>query len=193
MHNLERWLTGTALACTMLAGGSLTAQAKEPAAMAATEPQPFVRRAPTGAPNVVMVLLDDVGFGTASTFGGPVETPAMTALAKSGLTYNRFHTTAMCSPTRAALLTGRNAHAAGVGAVMADNRPGYSGFHPEDSAMIAEVLRQNGYSTAAFGKWHTTAAWETSQNGPFDRGPPARGSRSFTASRAARPTSTNPP
>lgn len=137
--------------------------------------------APKGAPNIVIVLLDDVGFGASSTFGGPVATPALDALAREGLRYNRFHTTAICSPTRASLLTGRNPHATGIGAVenSVDARPGYSGFHTSDTATIAEVLRQRGYSTAAFGKWHQTPDWELSQSGPFDRWPTGEGFERF--------------
>lgn len=139
------------------------------------------RAAPAGAPNVVIVLLDDVGFGAASTFGGPAATPTLDALSREGLRYNRLHTTGICSPTRASLLTGRNPHVTGIGAVMnsADSRPGYSGFHTKDSATIAEVLRQNGYSTAAFGKWHQTPDWEISQSGPFDRWPTGEGFEKF--------------
>ncbi|SLK02063.1 arylsulfatase [Novosphingobium mathurense] len=144
-------------------------------------PPEFVRHAPTDAPNVVVILLDDVGWGSASTFGGPVATPALDALAKQGLSYTRFHTTAICSPTRTSLLTGRNAHASGIGAVMnsADARPGYSGFHRKDTATIAEVLRQHGYATGAFGKWHQTPDWEASRAGPFDRWPTGEGFDTF--------------
>jgi arylsulfatase len=147
----------------------------------AAPPVQLQRHAPAGAPNVVLVLLDDVGFGASSTFGGPALTPTLDELAREGLRYNRFHTTAICSPTRASLLTGRNPHAAGIGAVMnsADARPGYSGFHAKDTATIAEILRQNGYSTAAFGKWHQTPDWEVSQSGPFDRWPTGEGFEKF--------------
>ncbi len=144
-------------------------------------PTQYQRQAPAGAPNVVVVLLDDVGFGAASTFGGPATTPSLEAVAKDGLRYNRFHTTAICSPTRASLLTGRNPHAVGVGAVMnsADPRPGYIGFQTKEAATIAEMLRQNGYSTAAFGKWHQTPDWEVTQSGPFDRWPTGQGFEKF--------------
>lgn len=142
---------------------------------------PLQARAPAGAPNVVVVLLDDVGFGAASTFGGPVETPTLESLAREGLRYTRFHTTGICSPTRASLLSGRNAHAVGIGAVMdaADSRPGYNGVHARDAATIAEILRRNGYNTAAFGKWHQTPPWETSGSGPFDRWPTGQGFERF--------------
>jgi arylsulfatase A-like enzyme len=137
--------------------------------------------APEGAPNVVLVLLDDVGFGASAPFGGLVETPAITELAADGLRYNRFHTTAICSPTRASLLTGRDAHVTGVGTVMnsANKYPGYQGIMRDSTATIATVLKQNGYSTACFGKWHLAPAWETSQIGPFDRWPTGRGFDSF--------------
>jgi arylsulfatase A-like enzyme len=129
--------------------------------------------APEKAPNVLLVLLDDVGFGQASTFGGPVETPNLTHLAEKGLRYNQFHTTALCSPTRAALLTGRNHHSVGTGVVeeLATGFPGYTTILPKSAATVAEVLRQNGYNTAAFGKWHNTPDYETSAAGPFDRWP----------------------
>ncbi len=129
--------------------------------------------APAKAPNVLLVLLDDVGFGQASTFGGPVETPNLTRLAAKGLRYNQFHTTALCSPTRAALLTGRNHHSVGTGVVeeLATGFPGYTTILPKSAATVAEVLRQNGYNTAAFGKWHNTPDYETSAVGPFDRWP----------------------
>lgn len=132
---------------------------------------PTVLSAPENAPNILVVLLDDVGFGHASTFGGSINMPTLQKLADEGLRYNRFHTTALCSPTRAALLTGRNHHTAHTGVVMemATAYPGYDGVVPKDCASIAEVLKQNGYNTAAFGKWHLTPIYETSVAGPFDR------------------------
>lgn len=125
------------------------------------------------APNVLVILLDDVGFGQTSTFGGPVATPTLEKLAKEGLRYNQFHTTALCSPTRAALLTGRNHHSSGTGVIteFATGYPGYTGSIPASTALVSEVLRQNGYSTSAFGKWHNTPDYETSVGGPFDRWP----------------------
>ncbi len=157
------------------------AQEAGAAANEAPTAPPLQIRAPAGAPNVVLVLLDDVGFGAASTFGGPAETPVLDALAREGLRYNRFHTTGICSPTRAALLSGRNAHAVGIGAVLntADERPGYMGVHAADAATIAEILRAHGYNTAAFGKWHQTPDWELSQSGPFDRWPTGQGFEKF--------------
>src|SRR5262249_41254521 len=117
-------------------------------------PQPLA--APKGAPNVVLVLLDDVGFGHASTFGGPIETPTLDRLAQEGLRYNQFHTTSLCSPTRAALITGRNHHSVGMGSIteLATGYPGYDAIMPKSAATLAETLKENGYSTAAFGKWH---------------------------------------
>lgn len=153
----------------------------EPVSQAAQKIEPYVRPAPSGAPNIVLVLLDDVGFGAASTFGGVAQTPTLSALAKDGLRYNRFHTAAICSPTRAALMTGRNPHETGIGAVMntSDSRPGYSGFQTKETATIAEILRQNGYATGAFGKWHQVPDWEASQAGPFDRWPTGEGFEKF--------------
>jgi len=144
---------------------------------------PVIQRqlAPAGAPNIVVVLLDDIGFGASATFGGPVATPALDALAQDGLRFNRFHTTAICSPTRAALLTGRNAHAAGVGQVInsATNYPGYRGVLSDETATIARVLGQNGYATSAWGKWHLVPDWEASQAGPFTRWPTGAGFDKF--------------
>lgn len=142
-------------------------------------PQPV--RAPAGAPNIVLILLDDVGFSAASAFGGPVETPALDALASQGLRYNRFHVSALCSPTRAALLSGRNDHRAGFGQIMEATSafPGYNGVWRKDTVMVADVLRRNGYSTAAFGKWHNTPYSEISPVGPFDRWPTGLGFEYF--------------
>ena len=139
--------------------------------------QMSLQRSPAGAPNVVIVLLDDVGFGAASTFGGPIATPTLQKLADEGLRYNRFHTAAICSPTRAALMTGRNPHAVGVGAVLntPSPYPGYNGMLPKSAATLAEVLRQNGYGTAAFGKWHLAPEWESSPAGPYDHWPLRQG------------------
>ncbi|MFV0260798.1 MAG: arylsulfatase [Acidimicrobiales bacterium] len=136
---------------------------------------------PDGAPNVVVIMLDDVGFGQTSKFGGPVNTPALEKLAGEGLTYNRFHTTALCSPTRAALLSGRNHHSVHTGNIMelATAYPGYDGQWPQDAASIAEILKLNGYSTAAFGKWHNTPDYETSPAGPFDHWPTGKGFEYF--------------
>ena len=128
---------------------------------------------PTGAPNVLLVLIDDAGFGNPSTFGGPIQTPNLTRLAGSGLRYNRFHVTALCSPTRAALLTGRNSHAVGFGSIgeLAGGFPGYSANLPRDCAPLPRILRDNGYSTAIIGKWHLTPDGQQGPAGPFDRWP----------------------
>ena len=129
--------------------------------------------APEGAPNVLIVLIDDAGFGNPSAFGGPVSTPTLERLAGEGLKYNRHHVTAMCSPTRAALLTGRNNHAVGFGMVgeFAGPFPGYSAMLPRDCAPLPKILQGNGYSTACFGKWHLTPDNQQGPAGPFDRWP----------------------
>lgn len=147
----------------------------------AKAPPPFAVKAPENAPNVVIVLLDDFGFGQAGTFGGAIEMPTLDRLAQGGLRYNQFHTTALCSPTRMALLTGRNHHSANAGSVMeiATGFPGNQGRRPNSVAPVAEMLRQNGYSTAAFGKYHETAPWEVSVSGPFDRWPTRSGFDKF--------------
>jgi arylsulfatase len=140
-------------------------------------PPRFEVKAPDGAPNVVIILIDDVGFGAAQTFGGPIATPTLERLARGGLRYNNFHTTALCSPTRAALKSGRNHHTAEMSAIteFATALPGATGQIPNAVAPLAEMLRLNGYSTGAFGKWHETAAWETSVSGPFERWPTHQG------------------
>ena len=134
-------------------------------------------RPPAGAPNVLIVLLDDVGFGASSAFGGPCATPTAERLAANGLTYNRFHTTALCSPTRQALLTGRNHHSVGMGGIteIATSAPGYNSIRPNTAAPLAETLKLNGYSTAQFGKCHEVPVWETSPLGPFDSWPTGGG------------------
>jgi arylsulfatase A-like enzyme len=147
----------------------------------AKAPPRFEVTAPKDAPNVVIVLIDDIGFGGPSTFGGPLQTPTLDRLAQGGLRYNNFHTTALCSPTRMALKTGRNHHQANTGSIMetATAFPGNTGAVPNSVAPLAEMLRLNGYSTSAFGKWHETAAWETSVSGPFDRWPTHQGFDKF--------------
>jgi len=138
-------------------------------------------KAPAGAPNVLIVLIDDVGFGAPGTFGGPVPMPTLDRLAQGGLRYNNFHTTALCSPTRVALKSGRNHHTNEMAFIteMATALPGATGQIPNAVAPVAETLRLNGYSTAAFGKWHETAAWETSVSGPYDRWPTHQGFDKF--------------
>jgi arylsulfatase A-like enzyme len=136
---------------------------------------------PQGAPNVLVILLDDVGFGASSAFGGPCDTPIFERLAESGLKYTRFHTAALCSPTRAALLTGRNHHSVGMGAIteIATSAPGYNSILPNSAATVAEILKLNGYGTAHFGKCHEVPTWETSPAGPFDRWPIGNGFEKF--------------
>lgn len=144
-------------------------------------PSRFEVKAPAGAPNVVIVLIDDMGFGVSSSFGGPVPMPTLEKLAEGGLRYNNFHTTALCSPTRAALKSGRNHHTVNMGFIteLATGFPGATGQIPSSTAPLAEMLRLNGYSTAAFGKWHETATWEASVAGPFDRWPTRQGFDKF--------------
>jgi arylsulfatase len=147
-----------------------------------TQPPPrFEVKAPAGAPNVIIVLIDDIGFGGPTTFGGPIPTPAFDKLAAGGLRYNNFHTTALCSPTRVALKCGRNHHTANAGSIMESSTayPGNTGKIPNSVAPLAEMVRLNGYSTGAFGKWHETAAWETSVSGPYDRWPTHQGFDKF--------------
>ncbi|MCB2078193.1 MAG: sulfatase-like hydrolase/transferase [Novosphingobium sp.] len=138
---------------------------------------PEPAKAPAGAPNVLVIMTDDVGFGSSSTFGGPVPTPTFDALAREGLRYNRFHTTAICSPTRASLLTGRDPQAVGVGYVTnwSSGFDGYNSMIPKSAGTLPQVLRANGYSTAMFGKAHVTPEWELGPNGPFDRWPTGLG------------------
>jgi arylsulfatase A-like enzyme len=149
----------------------------DPARDKSTPAWPVQTKAPAGAPNIVLVLLDDVGYGSASVFGGPVQTPGLEQLASQGLRYNSFHVNSLCSPTRAALLSGRNSHQLGFGTVIegATGYPGYNSIWPKNAVSVAEVLRQNGYSTAAFGKWHNTPAWEITETGPFDHWPTSLG------------------
>jgi len=147
----------------------------------AKAPPRFDLKAPEHAPNVLVVLIDDMGFGQSSAFGGPVHMPTLERLAHSGLRYNNFHTTALCSPTRTALLTGRNHHSNNAGAIMelATSFPGNTGARPQDITPLAEILRMNGYNTAAYGKYHETAPWEVSTAGPFDRWPTYSGFEKF--------------
>lgn len=135
--------------------------------------------APKGAPNVVVVLLDDVGFAATQTFGGPIPAPTLDRLAAEGLRYNRFHTAAVCGPSRAALLTGRNHHSVGIGLGLSTGYEGYTGVIPKSAATVAEVLRQNGYNTSMFGKHHNTPDGEITLAGPFDRWPTGLGFEYF--------------
>jgi arylsulfatase len=154
--------------------GELPLDAKDPDA---TFPPIQPLHPPAGAPNVLIVLLDDVGFAASSAFGGPCATPTAERLAGNGLKYNRFHTTALCAPTRAALLSGRNHHTVGMGVIteLATSAPGYNSVRPNTCAPLAHTLRLNGYSTAQFGKCHEVPVWQTSPMGPFDAWPTGGG------------------
>ena len=193
------WRTGVAMLLFVLAASPAMAQSVLPrpvepftgkigtsyADSTAAFPAPV--SAPAGAPNVVLIMTDDVGFGAASTFGGPIPTPNLDQLAEQGLRYNRFYTTAMCSPTRASLLTGRNHHAVGNGIVanLSTGFPGYNNLLPKSAATIAEVLRQNGYNTAMFGKHHNAPEAQVSAAGPFDLWPTGLGFEYFFGFMAA--------
>src|SRR5690348_14248877 len=144
-------------------------------------PLPPVSHLRKDAPNILIVLLDDVGPAQADTYGGEIHTPTLSKIAHEGISYNRFHTTAMCSPTRAALLTGRNSHRVGNGQIgeLANDWDGYVGIMPKSSATVAEVLKDYGYSTAAWGKWHNTPPEQTSAAGPFDNWPAGYGFEYF--------------
>ena len=160
------------------APGLVTYDARDPD----TSHRPIVPlRPPAGAPNVLLVLVDDVGFGASSAFGGPIDTPTADRLAAGGLRYIRFHTAALCSSTRQALLTGRNHHSVGMGGAveMATSAPGYNTVRPNTKAPLAEILRLNGYATAQFGKCHEVPVWETGPTGPFDRWPSYSGFEFF--------------
>ena len=158
--------------------GLTTFDAKDPD----TSYPPIVQlRPPKGAPNVLVILIDDVGFGASSAFGGPCQTPNLERLAAGGLKYTRFHTTALCSPTRSALLTGRNHHSVGMGAIteFATSAPGNNSIWPNTAAPLAKILQLNGYSTAQFGKCHEVPAWEVSPVGPFRQWPTGTGFEYF--------------
>jgi arylsulfatase len=158
--------------------GLITYDAKDPAT---SFPPIEPLRPPDQAPNVLVVLIDDTGFGAPSAFGGPCATPNAERLAANGLKYNRFHTTALCSPSRQALLTGRNHHSVGMGGIteIATSAPGYNSIRPNTAAPLAETLRLNGYSTAQFGKCHEVPVWETSPMGPFHQWPTGSGFEHF--------------
>ena len=182
--------TGTAIVAAMLAIASAPApgQPESTATFYGRTPEesspprwPALPQAPKGAPNILLIMTDDVGFGSSSTFGGPVPTPTFDRLAAEGLRYNEFNTAAICSPTRASLLTGRNPQEVGVGYVT--NWPtGYDGYNsviPKSAGTVAQILKENGYNTAMFGKGHVTPEWEMSQAGPFDRWPTGLGFQYF--------------
>lgn len=186
-----------AFACGALITGAISAQQPDRTKLPIHEPQfphstvlnarnaiapvPFTVKAPAGAPNVLIVLIDDMGFGQSSAFGGPAHMPTAERIADNGLRYNQFHTAALSSPSRAALLTGRNHHTTNTSSIMetATAFPGATGKRPESVAPLAMTLRYNGYSTAHFGKNHETAAWETSPSGPTDRWPTRSGFDKF--------------
>lgn len=176
---------------------SAAAQDTVPSASAASpwKHYPNAPQAPRGAPNIIVVLTDDVGFAAASTFGGPIPTPVLDRLADDGLRYTRLHTTAMCSPTRAALLTGRNHHAVGNGSIsnVSLDQPGYTSVIPASAATIGRVLKDNGYNTSWFGKNHNTPDWETGPMGPFDRWPNGMGFEYFYGFFGAGADQFNPP
>ena len=136
---------------------------------------------PKGAPNVLLIMTDDQGYGVSSTFGGVIPTPAMDRIAKAGLRYTQFHSTALCSPTRAALITGRNHHSVGFGVIaeQATGYPGYDSIIGKDNATIGTILKENGYATSWFGKNHNTPTYQYSLAGPFDQWPSGMGFEYF--------------
>jgi len=142
-----------------------------------TPGKPWELKPPAGAPNVLLILIDDAGYGQCGTFGGLIPTPTLDSVAANGLRYDRFHVTALCSPTRAALLTGRNNHAVGMGTItnLATDYPGYTGSIPKTAAMLPQILQLNGYATAAFGKWHLIPESEDKVSGPFNHWPTHQG------------------
>lgn len=186
---LQALPTGSAYAAESYAMDRSSLPIKEPVipnstildARDAKAPPRFQVKAPASAPNVLIVLVDDMGFGQSSAFGGPVQMPNLEKLANNGLRYTDFHTTALCSPTRAALLSGRNHHVCNMGSITetATAFPGQTGQRPNSVAPLAEMLRLNGYATSAFGKSHETAAWEVSPSGPTDRWPTRSGFDKF--------------
>jgi arylsulfatase len=157
-------------------GGKIGRTTKE-----STKDFPKEGQAPKGAPNVLLIMTDDVGFGASSTFGGPIPTPTMDRLAKSGLRYTQFHTTALCSPTRAALLAGRNHHSCATGIIMelGTGFPGYNSLMPKSCGTFAEILKQSGYNTSWYGKNHNVPDWQNSQGGPYDLWPTGLGFEYF--------------
>jgi arylsulfatase A-like enzyme len=185
MQHFERWpVSSSDLPRTVLPiperqhVGLTTYDAKDPDT---SYPPIEPLRPPAGAPNVLVILLDDAGFGSSSAFGGPCHTPTFERLAGEGLKFNRFHSTALCSPSRQALLTGRNHHAVGMGGIteIATSAPGYNSIRPDTAAPLAETMKLNGYSTAQFGKCHEVPVWETSPMGPFDQWPLGSGFEYF--------------
>ncbi|MAI52792.1 MAG: arylsulfatase [Gammaproteobacteria bacterium] len=160
------------------------------------EPAPMTLSNPArGKPNIMVVMLDDVGFGSVENFGGPIPTPGVDRIANRGLRFNQFHTTALCSPTRATLLTGRNHHSVHMGGIteIANSFPAYDSAIPKESATVAEILKQHGYSTGCFGKWHLTPSWEQNPAGPFDRWPTGMGFERFYGILGAEASHWEPP
>ena len=193
-HYVRSAMLSTSLSCLILAAPDLAAaqevlpRPEQPfkgsigrTAADSIKDFPQEVKAPEGAPNVLLILTDDVGFGASSTFGGPIPTLTMDRLAKNGLRYNQFHTTALCSPTRAALITGRNHHSAATGVIMEAGTgfPGYNTLLPKSCGSVAEILKQNGYNTSWYGKNHNVPDWHTGQAGPFDLWPTGLGFEYF--------------
>ena len=174
-HPLPR---ATSLPFSRPRSGSVAGVSMQDSVYAPVSPE---RRLPEDTPNIVVILIDDAGPGLPSTFGGEIATPALDRVLGAGVGFNRFHTTSMCSPTRASLLTGRNQHRVGSGQVaeLANDWDGYSGVIPRSAATLPEILRNYGFATSAFGKWHNTPALETSDAGPFDNWPTALGFEYF--------------
>jgi len=185
-HVLEVMTAGSALAL-IAAAPALSAPAAAPAAAHPWKYYPKEPQAPAGAPNVLLIMTDDIGFSASQSFGGAIPTPTFDTLAREGLRFNEFHTTAMCSPTRAALLTGRNHHAVESGAIsnLATDQQGYTSVIPDTAATIGRVLQMNGYGTAWVGKNHNTPTWETGPTGPFNHWPNAMGFDYFYGFNAA--------
>ena len=152
-----------------------------PDARTSSEDWPADVNPPKGAPNILLILVDDVGFSATHTFGGTINTPTFDTLAQKGLKYNEFHVNAICAPSRASLLSGRTDHQVGFGSIteFATGYPGYNSLWPKSAASVAEVLKDNGYNTAAFGKWHDTPVWQATPAGPFDRWPTGLGFEYF--------------
>jgi arylsulfatase A-like enzyme len=199
MGRCSEFLAGVCLAALMTSAAGAAAAGPERSGVPATDADakqkvygrtaaessppswPSLPVAPKGAPNVLVILTDDVGFGASSAFGGPIPTPTLDALAQSGARYNTFNTTAICSPTRASLLTGRDPTAVGVGYVTnwSTGYDGYNSVIPRSAGTVAQILKENGYNTAMFGKSHLTPEWEMSPAGPFDRWPTGLGFEYF--------------
>lgn len=189
-NSVGKWLTtgvGIALIAGILGGAPSAAIAQDAPAPTPWKYYPAQPEAPRGAPNILLIMTDDIGFSASASFGGAIPTPTFDELGQEGLRYNEFNTTAMCSPSRAALLTGRNHHAVGYGAIanLSTDEPGYTSVIPKSAATIGRVLQMNGYDTAWVGKNHNTPVWETGPTGPFDHWPNAMGFDYFYGFNAA--------